>query len=61
MAARKNLIERRPAESATTVAGAVVALLVLVLKLDSSYAAPLIVVVGALPAAVTWLVELLRR
>lgn len=56
-----NRARARPAETGG-LAAAVVAILVYVLGVDDqALVVPLIVVVGSVPAAITWLVELVRR
>jgi hypothetical protein len=56
-----NTAKARPAETGG-LAAAVVALLVYALGVDDpALVAPLIIVVGAVPAGITWLVELMRR
>lgn len=54
---RKPLPRRRPAETGTAVAGAVVAILIHFFPSLKDVAAPLIVVVAAAPAGITWVVE----
>lgn len=55
-----NRVSKRPAETGG-LAAAVVALIVYGFGAgDPALVAPLLVVVGAVPAVVTWLVELLR-
>lgn len=56
-----NRAKARPAETGG-LAAAVVALIVYALGVDdTALVAPLIIVVGSVPAAITWTVELLRR
>ena len=58
---KSNVITSRPAEIGGGVVAAIIALLVAVFDLRPEVAAPLIVVLGAVPAAITWLVNLWRR
>lgn len=56
-----SLPARRPAETGTVVAGAIVGLAGKVFDLDGDTMGYLLVLVGALPAGITFLVETLRR
>lgn len=56
-----SLPARRPAETGTAVAGALVGLAGKVWDLDGDTMGYLLVLVGALPAGITWLVEAARR
>lgn len=57
---KKRLPSRRPAESATGLAGAVVAILVATTGLSTELATALVIVVGAVPAIVTAIVSTTR-
>jgi hypothetical protein len=58
MAGNGNLVQRRPAESSALV-GAVVVLICALLGVDDpNVLAALTIVVGAIPAIVTWIVDL---
>lgn len=55
-------LSRRPAESATSVASVLAAVLLAVLHVrDEALLVPLALLLGHVPAAVTWCVELVRR
>lgn len=56
-----SLPARRPAETGTAIAAALAGLAAKVWDLDGDTVAYLTVLVGALPAGITWLVELRRR
>jgi hypothetical protein len=57
-----SVLANRPAETTSGVAGAVAALVAYFTHItDPAIVAALVVVVGFVPAAVTWLVTLLRR
>lgn len=57
-----SLLSRRPAESTTSVASIVAAVLLAVFHVkDDTLLVPLALALGHVPAAVTWVVELLRR
>jgi hypothetical protein len=57
-----NLLQRRPAETTGSLAGAVAVLLYVLLGIDDeTVLGALVVVVGALPAIVTQAVEQVRR
>ena len=52
---QRHMARRRPAETAAGVAGALAALIAYIFKIDEpGVVAALAVVLGALPAAVTW-------
>lgn len=57
---KSNLTTRRPAETTTLVAGAIAGLAAHVFDLDGTTAGYLTVLVGAVPAGITYLVELFR-
>ena len=57
----KSLATRRPAETITGIAGSIAFLLGVLLHLESDVVLALVPVISALPAAVTWFVELRRR
>lgn len=58
---RPQIAKKRPAETATGVAGSIAALLVLAFDIDNpAVVAPLVVVIGFVPAAITWLVNTIR-
>ncbi|HXM76562.1 MAG TPA: hypothetical protein VN971_07295 [Thermoanaerobaculia bacterium] len=57
-----NPIAGRPTESGSVLAGAIVALIIWLGKIkDPHVAAPLVIVVGAIPTGITWLVDLYLR
>lgn len=57
-----NLIQTRPAETTTSVVGAVTTLLVLIFKVkDPLVVAAVMTVLSSLPGAVTWGIELWRK
>ena len=58
--ARPRMVRRRPAESATLVVGAVAFLLGRAFGWDGDVQGAVTIVVGAVPAGITWLVETLR-
>ena len=56
-----NPVTRRPAESGTAVAGAVVAVIVWIFGIKNpNVVAPLTIIVGFVPTAISWLVETIR-
>ncbi len=57
--ARSNIVKRRPAES-LTLAAAVALLAAKAFNLDADVEVALVVVVGAIPAVVTWVVDRVR-
>lgn len=61
-AKKQSLPSRRPAETTSLVAGAVAFLVCRVAKIDDpTTLGAVTIVVGAIPAGVTWLVETVRR
>lgn len=56
----QTLPQRRPAETATSITGAVVGILALLLDLGPEWTGPLTVIVGQIPACVTFVVDLVR-
>ena len=61
VAAPKKAVTKRPAEIGTGVVGAVVGLLAAIFDItDPTILTSLIVVVGFVPAAITWLVNTIR-
>jgi type III secretory pathway component EscS len=61
VAAPKAVAQKRPAEVTTGVVGAVVALIAAIFDItDAAVLTSLIVIVGFIPAAITWLVNTIR-
>jgi hypothetical protein len=61
MKSPKNLVAKRPAETAGIVAGAVAYLIGRLFDLNGEDVYALSILVGFVPAAVTWAVELAKR
>jgi hypothetical protein len=57
-----NVATRRPAETATGVAGAIAALIIAIFGIsDPAIIAPLAVIIGFIPTAITWIVDLVVK
>ena len=61
MTAVRALIARRPAETSTAVAAAAGLLLSRLLHADADETGAIIILIGAIPTGVTWIVTLIRR
>ena len=57
-----NVATRRPAETTTGVAGAIAALVIAIFDIsDPAIIAPLAVIIGFIPTAITWFVDLYTK